>query len=165
MSRAWSSSDALGDCALIFVLLHIGPVAQWIRHRSTEPEIVGSSPTRVIFECSSGSVCASGCLTYVYSTLVYAAVVSVVGLVVRISAFQADGPGSIPGRRSFAPSCTSQNSTDCWNIRGTPKDNKPASSIRGLVVEYSIAIAVTRVRFPADARYCFNFAIFIIPRT
>ena len=24
-----------------------GPVAQWIRHRSTEPEIVGSSPTRV----------------------------------------------------------------------------------------------------------------------
>ena len=25
-----------------------GPVAQWIRHRSTEPEIVGSSPTRVI---------------------------------------------------------------------------------------------------------------------
>ena len=26
---------------------------------------------------------------------------SVVGLVVRISAFQADGPGSIPGRRSF----------------------------------------------------------------
>ena len=26
---------------------------------------------------------------------------SVVGLVVRISAFQADGPGSIPGRRTF----------------------------------------------------------------
>ena len=26
-----------------------GPVAQWIRHRSTEPEIVGSSPTRVSF--------------------------------------------------------------------------------------------------------------------
>ena len=28
--------------------LRTGPVAQWIRHRSTEPEIVGSSPTRVI---------------------------------------------------------------------------------------------------------------------
>ena len=27
-----------------------GPVAQWIRRRSTEPEIVGSSPTRVIFK-------------------------------------------------------------------------------------------------------------------
>ena len=26
-----------------------GPVAQWIRHRSTEPEIVGSSPTRVSY--------------------------------------------------------------------------------------------------------------------
>ena len=26
-----------------------GPVAQWIRHRSTEPEIGGSSPPRVIF--------------------------------------------------------------------------------------------------------------------
>ena len=26
-----------------------GPVAQWIRHRSTEPEIVGSSPTRISF--------------------------------------------------------------------------------------------------------------------
>ena len=30
-------------------LRYEGPVAQWIRHRSTEPEIVGSSPTRVIF--------------------------------------------------------------------------------------------------------------------
>ena len=28
-----------------------GPVAQWIRHRSTEPEIVGSSPTRVMCCC------------------------------------------------------------------------------------------------------------------
>ena len=35
-----------------------GPVAQWIRHRSTEPEIVGSSPTRVIFGFSyTGSTC------------------------------------------------------------------------------------------------------------
>ena len=34
-----------------------GPVAQWIRHRSTEPEIVGSSPTRVSFSfsCLNGS--------------------------------------------------------------------------------------------------------------
>jgi hypothetical protein len=29
--------------------VRVGPVAQWIRHRSTEPEIVGSSPTRIIF--------------------------------------------------------------------------------------------------------------------
>ena len=28
-------------------------------------------------------------------------IVSVVGLVVRISAFHADGPGSIPGQRTF----------------------------------------------------------------
>ena len=32
-----------------------GPVAQWIRHRSTEPEIVGSSPTRIIFEIRSST--------------------------------------------------------------------------------------------------------------
>ena len=33
---------------LFFVMSDFeGPVAQWIRHRSTEPEIVGSSPTRV----------------------------------------------------------------------------------------------------------------------
>ena len=31
------------------LITRIGPVAQWIRHRSTEPEIVGSSPTRIIF--------------------------------------------------------------------------------------------------------------------
>ena len=27
-----------------------GPVAQWIRHRPTEPGIAGSSPARVIFD-------------------------------------------------------------------------------------------------------------------
>ena len=31
------------------IFFRCGPVAQWIRHRSTEPEIVGSSPTRVSF--------------------------------------------------------------------------------------------------------------------
>ena len=31
-----------------FLYAQAGPVAQWIRHRSTEPEIVGSSPTRII---------------------------------------------------------------------------------------------------------------------
>ena len=47
---------SVSDC-VIFSLFKVcargalleGPVAQWIRHRSTEPEIVGSSPTRVIF--------------------------------------------------------------------------------------------------------------------
>ena len=31
-----------------------GPVAQWIRHRPTEPGIAGSSPAGVIFTMSSG---------------------------------------------------------------------------------------------------------------
>ena len=31
------------------VCITAGPVAQWIRHRSTEPEIPGSSPGRVTF--------------------------------------------------------------------------------------------------------------------
>ena len=30
------------------------------------------------------------------------------------------------------------------------------SSISGLVVEYIVAIDVTRVRFPADAPFCYN---------
>ena len=30
--------------------LSSGPVAQWIRHRPTEPRIAGSSPAGVIFE-------------------------------------------------------------------------------------------------------------------
>ena len=34
-----------GSC----LCLSIGPVAQWIRHRPTEPGIAGSSPAGVIF--------------------------------------------------------------------------------------------------------------------
>ena len=37
----------------VFVLQPRGPVAQWIRHRPTEPGIVGSSPTGVIVLCQS----------------------------------------------------------------------------------------------------------------
>ena len=33
-----------------------GPVAQWIRHRPTEPGIVGSSPTRIILVFQSVTV-------------------------------------------------------------------------------------------------------------
>ena len=36
-----------------------GPVAQWIRRRSTEPEIVGSSPTWIIFVFHVGLSAAS----------------------------------------------------------------------------------------------------------
>ena len=72
-----------------------GPVAQWIRHRSTEPEIVGSSPTRVRYP------------DFLWSFF-----------------------DSVGGRESLL-------------MRG----------ISGLVVEYIVAIDVTRVRFPADARF------------
>lgn len=41
---------------------------------------------------------------YVHSPLLDHQSPSVVGLVVRISAFQADGPGSIPGQRILFPS-------------------------------------------------------------
>ena len=37
----------------VFVLQPRGPVAQWIRHRPTEPGIVGSNPTGVIVLCQS----------------------------------------------------------------------------------------------------------------
>ena len=69
-------------------------MAQWIRHRSTEPEIVGSSPTRVS-----------------YCPILWRCV---------------DAVGEI--------------------------EYKSAKGISGLVVEYIVAIDVTRVRFPADAR-------------
>ena len=39
--------------AFAFLFFYQGPVAQWIRHRSTEPEIVGSSPTRFIITSHS----------------------------------------------------------------------------------------------------------------
>ena len=51
----WVSLDISGCFRVrnsIFSWFHIGPVAQWIRHRPTEPGIVGSSPTGVIFEVS-----------------------------------------------------------------------------------------------------------------
>ena len=72
-------------------------MAQWIRHRSTEPEIVGSSPTRVnFFACSWHLLSSFVCVSY--------------------------GQGSLY-----------------------------TAGISGLVVEYIVAIDVTRVRFPADA--------------
>ena len=39
------------DCVVLPRTLkaHVGPMAQWIRRRSSEPKIVGSSPTVVIF--------------------------------------------------------------------------------------------------------------------
>ena len=43
--------------------LRIGPVAQWIRHRSTEPEIVGSSPTRITYSVLESSPMELVCVT------------------------------------------------------------------------------------------------------
>ena len=36
-------------------------MAQWIRHRSTEPEIVGSSPTRITFSLEYNAWGAGSC--------------------------------------------------------------------------------------------------------
>ena len=63
---------------------------------------------------------------------------------VMIPAFQAGGPGSIPGRRIFLK----PNSLPKALGRGF---GPVPHSISGLVVEYIVAIDVTRVRFPADA--------------
>ena len=38
-----------------------------------------------------------------------------------------------------------------WGLRSGKLD---VASISGLVAEYIVAIDVTRVRFPADARFC-----------
>ena len=41
------------QCVHIFCPAAAGPVAQWIRHRPTEPGIAGSSPAGVIFSTSA----------------------------------------------------------------------------------------------------------------
>ena len=49
---------------LLFVVDAIGPVAQWIRHRPTEPGIAGSSPAGVIdIGCSMAGTPRGGRLT------------------------------------------------------------------------------------------------------
>ena len=45
--RAWWLFSLDHDNKQHLILLTVGPVAQWIRHRPTEPGIVGSSPTGV----------------------------------------------------------------------------------------------------------------------
>ena len=65
---------------------------------------------------------------------------------VMIPAFQAGGPGSIPGWRilfAIAMRFTAPGRILSLHSHG----------ISGLVVEYIVAIDVTRVRFPADALF------------
>ena len=75
----------------------IARLAQLVERKTLNLVVVGSSPTMgVIWLFSYGSAVG---LVATRQHHCERAFVSGVGLVVRISAFHADGPGSIPGQR------------------------------------------------------------------
>ena len=91
-------------------------VAQWITHPSPKGKIAGSNPVRDVSTIScyarlaqmvermtlnhvvAGSIPAVGVINVI--NVITQCVISVDSSMVRIRAFQARGPGSIPGRRN-----------------------------------------------------------------
>ena len=75
-----------------------------------------------------------------------------VSIVVSISACHADDPGSIPGRGVFVFVAVTSSRRRSIVALGVMTKLR-YDGISGLVVEYIVAIDVTRVRFPADALF------------